>query len=339
MREIRLETCRPDEEIDLLEGKSIGKTCFVDEPAYDILLQEDAVVYKPNGEILLIFKKKVLSIEACRLAWPALRKAAKVSNNRGAAAGEVPEDPEERVGERAKKAVRVIGRDGKPLKRGKPLKKDGTMSSTSYAQEVISGIIGYYDRNTRFPYCRTTAYTMHNPEMFAKAIPLIQEISKEFKRSCPERYFAQKEKVLQTQKEYVIPKTVFTTVTVNKDWPTSIHKDKGDLKEGFGVMTALRAGNYTGCYLCFPKYRVAVDMCTQDLLLADVHEWHGNTPQVGIEGMYERLSLVLYYRAGMIECLPEKEEAKRAQARKRGDPVNGPLKSLSKPPSSPEKGP
>ena len=35
-----------------------------------------------------------------------------------------------------------------------------------------------------------------------------------------------------------------------------------------------------GC-LVFPKYRIAVDIRSQDVLLCDVHEYHGNSPITG----------------------------------------------------------
>ena len=303
----------------------IGQGCEFDyagTQACQALIEEDCKVYKPNGELLLIFRKKVIPPGLCHLAFPALRKAARKSNNRGNAAGEVPEEIEDRMGNYIRKVLRITKKNGKPLKRGKPLKLDGTVSNTSYAQEVLSGIIGYYDRNTRFPYCRTTAYNLHHPELFLQALPYIQAVDRVFAENVPERYEAQLNKVKQTPEDFVIHRTAFTTVTVNKNWRTAIHKDKGDLKEGFGVMSVLGAGKYKGCYLCFPKYRIAVDMRTQDVLMADVHEWHGNTPFVGVEGMYERISCVLYMRGKMTECLPVEDETERAKRRKRGDPVN-----------------
>jgi hypothetical protein len=85
------------------------------------------------------------------------------------------------------------------------------------------------------------------------------------------------------------------------------------LREGFGVLTVLHAGTYTGGHLVFPKYRVAVDLRTGGVLLADVHEAHGNTPLIGTPGSFVRLSLVCYYRAGMRACGSASEENARAK--------------------------
>ncbi len=56
--------------------------------------------------------------------------------------------------------------------------------------------------------------------------------------------------------------------------------------------------------------------------MADVHEWHSNTPIIGIKGNYERISCVFYYRANMIYCGTAEEEVERAKNRKRGDRIN-----------------
>lgn len=291
---------------------------FLDDTHYDTLVEEDCDVFKPDGSPLIIFRREVLPEKVCQIAYPAIREAAAISQNRGYAAGAIPEKVEDRKGNRVKLAAVMSGT------RARPLKKDGTVSNTNYAQEVESGIIGYFDRNARFPYCRTTAYTMRQVEKWKKVLPLIQSVGEVFKKECPERYAAQMEIVKKTSPDFVIENSPFTTVTVNRNWRTAAHKDAGDLKEGFGVMCALRAGQpYKGCYLVFPRYRVAVNMRTRDLLLAEVHEVHGNSPIIGIENLYERISLVLYYREKMVNCGTADEEVDRAKNRKRGDKING----------------
>jgi hypothetical protein len=314
MKEIRLTEERPDEEVDKLAGT------FIDSSHYDILIDgtEDVDVYDPNGSPLIKFRCNVLPTNLCRAAFPALAEAAKQSQNRGMAAGILPADPALRHGERVKKAAPGYI----SATRARPLKKDGTVSNTNYAQQVESGIIGYFDRNARFPYCRTTAFTLQEIEKWNKVIPLIQSINEVFKKEAPDRYAAQLAEARKTAQDFIIKNTVFTTVTVNKDWRTAVHKDKGDFVNGFGVMTALRAGKYHGCYLVWPKFRVAVNMVNRCVCLANVHHWHGNTPLIGIKGSFTRISLVLYYRKNMIYCGSAAEEVERAANRKRGDKIN-----------------
>jgi hypothetical protein len=300
MKVVRLKTELPDKEVDKLAGK------FLDESHYDQLIDEqDCKVLTPAGDPLLVFRYNVLPAGQCKAAYPVLRKAAGLAGNRGLAAGHYSED----------KPIKVDNRNAllTSPSRAHPIKKDGTVSNTSYAQKVESGIIGYFDRYPRIPYCRLTAFNLHHPEKFALALPLIKTIDNLFKKEMPDRYAAQLKMVRKTSQDFVIHGTSFSTVTVNRNFRTACHKDVGDLAEGFGVMTCFSAGNYQGGYLVFPKYRVAVNMRTRSLLLANVHEWHGNSPIVGVRNCYERISLVLYYREKMAECGSAEEEMERAK--------------------------
>ena len=53
--------------------------------------------------------------------------------------------------------------------------------------------------------------------------------------------------------DFKIHDTVFTTVTVNKNFRTAAHYDAGDLKEGFGNLAVLQTGEYSGAYTVIPK--------------------------------------------------------------------------------------
>lgn len=275
---------------------------------WDILVDEDADVYLPDGRPLLKLRKNVLSAKACSAAYKALRKAALPSDNRGLAAGKVKR---EKVQYQNDDLVTFGGGV-----RFRPVKKDGTLSKTNYANVVKSGIVGYFDRSSRFPYCRETAWNIDNPERFGAAMPYFQEIDAVFAAEMPERHAAQMARVEKTHPAWVINDTAFTTVTVNSDFRTALHTDRGDLKEGFGVMTALRRGAYTGCYTLWPKWGVAANMTTGCVLMADVHEWHCNSPLLGIPGQFERVACVLYYRENMVECHSPNAETNRAKKKR-----------------------
>lgn len=293
---------------------------FMDETCYDRLVTEDCDLYKPDGSPLLIYRKNVLPAALCEQAWRSLRKAAAISENRGVAAGVITsnEDVEQNSLRRwATVAVRS-------KMRFKNLKQDGTVSNTNYAKPVLSGIVGYFDRNARFPYCRQTAFTMNQREKFEAALPFVRAVDAVFARELPDRYAAQQEYINRTSPDFRIPGTVFTTITVNKNWQTALHQDKGDLKAGFGVMAVLQAGSYAGGYLVFPRWRVAVDMRSRGVCLADVHEWHGNTAIEPVDDQpHERISCVFYYRENMTHCGTAAQELERAKNRKRGSKING----------------
>ena len=293
-------------------GKVLG------DDSYDLLVDEDTDAYDAEtGALLFKFRKDILPAPQVKAAWGALREAASVSFNRGMAAGTV--DPDE-LSKTDMIGHQVIADEGDVRLRVQ--KKDGTISNTIYAKPVRSGIVGYFGRTARNPYCRTTAYTLDNPERFRTAVPLFQSISREFERLVPDRYAAQKAMIDRTSPDFYIPGTVFTTVTVNKNWQTAVHTDRGDLKQGFGVLAAFRAGlPFKGCFFCLPAWRVAIDMDNCDLLFADVHQWHGNTPFHGAQGLYERISLVLYYRENIVACGTAEQELDRAKTRQPGDPL------------------
>jgi hypothetical protein len=296
MKVIRLTKELRDEDVDKLAGELAG------EDSYDILVDEDCDVYKPNGEVLLRFRKNVIPPELCAAAFRPLEVAAKPTDNRGLAGGKPQQQHVH---------GQVLGTVSGT--RAKILKRDGTVSRTTRGKEVKSGIAGYFDRNQRFPYCRMTAYNLNHPEKFRAVMPFVRRVDEVFKELLPDRYDAQMEMVRKTQPDFYISGTSFTTITVNKNFRTAVHKDAGDLKQGFGVMSCLRGGKYEGCFTVFPKFRVAVNMETGDVFCADVHEWHGNTPLKGVPGKFKRISLVFYYRERMAECGTATDELERAK--------------------------
>jgi hypothetical protein len=175
--------------------------------------------------------------------------------------------------------------------------------ATTYANGVMSGIAGWYDRYPRIPFGRATSYTAREPEKFAMAYPFLQTLAKGFKDLLPWRYNNQMEAAKKLDSRFLVPETPFTTITVNKTFRTAAHYDAGDLTTGLSNLLVLsNNGNYTGGYLIAPEYRVAVNVRPGDLLLINNHEvMHGNTPIVLGDEEAERISLVCYFREKMLE--------------------------------------
>lgn len=300
------ENCLSEEETAKLKGN------FISDQHYKILINSDADVFKPNGDLLLRYRKNILPREVCLPAYVALRKAAAKAGNRGYAAGFKNEYLAETEGK--KTGVRLYQK-----------KQDGTVSNTHRAKPVESGIIGYFNRETRFPYCRQTAFTQNEISKWNAALPFFKAVSNSFETLYPERAAAQREFVERVSNDFVIENTIFTTITVNRNWQTAVHADAGDLRNGFGVLAVFRAGIFSGCFLCFPKYRVAVDIQNFSLLLADVHEYHGNSnfrangkeiaAGATVPKSIERISCVFYARENMQFCQSAAEENERAKRR------------------------
>lgn len=180
---------------------------------------------------------------------------------------------------------------------------DTYISQTTYANAVHSGIAGWFDRYPRIPYGRATAYTQHHFDKFQMSFPFLQTLNDGFRELLPKRWTKQREAADKMDPKFLVPGTVFTTITVNKTFRTAAHRDAGDFSEGLSNLLVLsNTGNYTGGYLIFPEYRVAVNVRPGDLLLVNNHEIiHGNTPIVLNDDEAERISLVCYFREKMLE--------------------------------------
>lgn len=287
---IQEEETLSDEETADLKGEKLG------DEHWDILVDgdEDTYVYKPNGEMLSAYLPDYIGRDTCVEAFKALRPCAMKGGNR--------------KGNRST----ATGKDSKK----EITKEDGSTSDTPAVPGEIApmtNVAGYFDRYPRVPYCRQTAYNVNNPDKFERAIPFFKQCAEGFEEHVPERFERQQQVAKETVDDWVITGTPFTTVTVNLNWQTAVHTDSGDYEEGFGVMPVISAGDYDGAYFMQPKFKVAYDCKTGDLLMNDVHEWHGNGPFHSSDGYYERLSVVLYYRKEMAECGTPEEELERAK--------------------------
>lgn len=226
-------------------------------------------------------------------------------------------------------------------------RRDGSLSKIQGAQELqdlsdadyarlraaTDGTFGFLGRGVRggqvYP-CRLTMYSGALPSELRLMSELARIVAEAFKQSwVSNRWEAQFEKASQTAPIWLIRTkeghTPFTTITCNRSWRTAAHVDKGDLKEGFGVLCCL--GDFGGCDLVFPRYRAAVRYREGDVLLANVREVHGNTPLLNPDGSVprvgrepERLVCVFYYQETMDQCeLSLEKEHEFINRRERGD--------------------
>lgn len=313
-----------DKYLDTLEGKFFT---FTD---YNKIIKEDCDVYaideNNNKFCLLKLRKNVIPFEICRDAYISLEKQAQHFNdNRGAAAGYIKKSQlpnivkEGTITNKSKFRVNYIDKQG--------IKRKGHVSN-----RVRSNIIGYYDmpdrnllaKNKNAPKCRQTAFTRDQVEKWTNACPIFIESDKQFKKLMPIEHKKQLNQCRKTPK-YQIKNTAFSTITINYNYRSALHKDAGDFEDGFGNLMVLEKSkcidklknldiyDYKGGYLGFPKYGIAVDVRQGDFLAMNVHEWHANCPIIcgcpkgekcnkNIEH-HGRLSLVCYLRKNMIKCL------------------------------------
>ena len=179
-----------------------------------------------------------------------------------------------------------------------------------FKTHVKSMIAGFFDKPRRIKRgeddndvpCRTTAFTEKEIGKWSSVTPLIKFVDKLYKDFMPECHKSQL-KLAKMTPEFQINNTAFSTITVNYNWRTACHVDDGDYRYGYSVIMAASEGEYDGGYLGYPQYNIGVNVRSGDFLLKDPHQFHANTPIVGITEDYTRLSMVLYYREGMQKCI------------------------------------
>jgi hypothetical protein len=267
---------------------------FLEEKHFKVVLDHDADIYTEDGELLVRFRKNVLTKSKIDAMADAIKEVMKHSStDRGIASGTTP---------------------------GK---------LTGEKNKVFSNIIGFFDKWSIYQKsifkkagikppsaCRFTSFTAREPEKWAQCIPLIEEIDKQYKALCPKEHASQLKAARSTP--FRISNTSFSTVTTNLNFRTAAHHDSGDWQEGFGNLVVIERGSkYKGNYTGFPQYGVAVDCREGDFLAMDVHQLHGNTPMIPTDDTSQRISLVSYLRENIVnKCKGEKLYDAQALERK-----------------------
>ena len=289
--------CYTDDEFENGTINAPGKKFYLDHYTHVIDASKQKTGYHINAEgekkVLFILMKKVITEKLQSDATRSFMNLSKKKNyNRGLASGK----PE------GSKTVRHL--------------VDGHSMSINSS---TSNIAGYYDRPLRTHKkhfktnvaCRQTAFTKNNIELWERALPFIQKCSMLYKLKGGVYYETQLQEYQKINTNMRIPKTVFTTVTLNHNWRTSCHKDTGDYSKGLGNL-AVTGRDFSGCYLGFPQFKICIKVEPGDFLLMDVHQWHCNTEMTLLKPDGFRISYVLYLREHMAKCknhrLIEEEE-------------------------------
>lgn len=323
VKELVLKAIATDEEFSKREG-----TWFTEDDVTTVL-KEDADVYGLEADgtkhLLAKFRKGVISNELVQAGWDAFRMAANPSRNRGAAAGPIDLKGKYWGKRKPTETVKWSTRYFR-VKNGKK-----AISAMRVNNNVASGVVGYYEKTPFLGIpCRMTSYARNNMKNFLGGMPYIKRIDELFKKLEPESH--KKQLALAKQHAmYQIDDTAFSTVTINNNFRTALHKDAGDFKEGFGNLSVIEWGKYHGGYTLLPRFKVGFDVRTGDFLAMDVHEWHTNSPiveteedkeynlslpdirtrdpNVGVAGShyrFQRLTFVCYFREKLTECEEEK---------------------------------
>ena len=331
------------------------------------IINKDTDVYylddDGNEKLLLKFRKGVITDNEIRIGWQAYKNLAKPSRGRGASAGPINTDGQywskRTVVNSNKWMTNYLTPKGTKLKeeydklsieelKEKCLeleintdnindedliinilkKKHKAVSTMKVNNQVASMPIGYFDADNKMcklP-CRLTHFTRTNFEKYNEGFPFLQKIDKLYKKLTPDAHKKQLDRA--NEKPHLkISDTSFSTVTINRNFRTALHRDAGDFREGFGNLTVIERGKYHGGYTVFPQFGVGINLRNNDFVAMDVHQWHSNTPMyeteedkayneaipkvykdnpdigtAGVYVLYTRISFVCYLREKLIKC-------------------------------------
>ena len=315
-REIMAKKKMTDEKIESMEGNFFDDKCAK-------IIKQDCDVYRldEHGKKVLLakFRKNVLPQEKQKCGFDSFCKLTKPSRGRGPSAGPINANSKY-WGKRKVSKCKSKWMTYQVL-------EDGSLSKMQVSNPVISTPLGYTESNGlgQLP-CRLTYFTRKNFDLYKNGIPFIEEIDKCFQVLTPDAYRKQKCQA-NKRKDLKIKNTAFSTITVNRNFRTALHKDSGDFKQGFGNLSVIERGKYSGGYTVFPQYGVGFDVRNGDYLAMDVHQWHANTAlwetleqkkyngnmedifkdnaDVGTSGTnfkFTRLTFVCYLRENLIHC-------------------------------------
>jgi hypothetical protein len=315
-KEVIVEAKMTHDEVKAKEGT------YFDGKGYTIFDEDVDVYVMVNGEKKLLAKlrKTVLDPAVIKTGWEGFWIAAGPSRNRGAAAG-----PIEVNGSywKKRKPTNISGWSANETVNGK-------VTKMRVNNNVFSSVLGYFNATPfmKLP-CRITSYTMRYWKYYKHGLPFIRAIDQCFKTLVPDKYALQR-KAAEKMPMVHITDTSFSSVTINRNFRTALHKDDGDFKEGYGNLSVIERGSYHGGYTLMPEFHIGFNVRTGDFLAMDVHQWHCNTelyetaedkainkdlPRIhkdsletgtlGAEKPFSRVSFVCYLREKLRDCNAE----------------------------------
>ncbi|KPA77140.1 putative J-binding protein [Leptomonas pyrrhocoris] len=186
--------------------------------------------------------------------------------------------------------------------------KKNLRAATNGGVPPNTGIVGSYDylNNPTQRKCRETEFSRRHWGDMSSCEPLFKHLDRLYSQMAPMHHHLQKA-AIPTQ--YQLSGTVFSTVTVNRDFRTAVHTDKGDFRSGLGVLAVIN-GEFEGCHLAIKKIHKAFRLQMGDVLLFNTALEHGNTEVENPEAGWKRTSIVCYLRTGLMSAVCEMERRK-----------------------------
>lgn len=271
------------------------------------IIDENCDLYDATtGELIFIFRKGIVPNSLYDIHPGLVNQSKVISNNRGNAAGKTTIEGLNKFQEKWKPSahpVSLLNTKKQDIKEEDASCSsffkyaDGRISKRARSNNVHSQAIGGFDKSNVYP-CRLTHWTKHNLNKYTTIFPLSKFISDTYFNYAPDKWFNQYEIYEKSPPEFIIPETNFSTITINYDYRTAIHRDKGDSKKGLTCFTIKECGEWSGGELCFPEYDLGLNIKQSDLCIFNPHEAHCNNELTGSG----RMSFVFYLREKMNKC-------------------------------------
>ena len=300
-----------DEELETVKGQ------FLDSGYVHHFIDYDCDVFDSSTkQFIASFRKK--RIKKSHLAWDNFKHLSVASRGRGASAG--PIDPTSDYWKK-RHLIKTSGFRTSYMVKGK-------VSKMSVNNQVASTPIGFYEKTKALGFdkpCRLTYHTSQALKQYESGKPYIHELDRWYKKIRPHEHKIQLDRS-NLKKDFKIDHTAFSTITMNRNFRTAVHKDKGDFGHT-AVLTCLEHGKYSGCLFMIPGYGIGIDLRMDDILVANVGLFHCNSElyttkeqdeynaslpkvfkgnsTVGTVGIYEnysRITMVSYLREKLIDC-------------------------------------
>jgi hypothetical protein len=290
IRDIEIE----DDKLELIKGE------FLNQKGFKEIFRDDVDCFDNKGKLIFIFRKNTIPQELSKVAYKNLISfSKKPHDNRGLVAGKIHKDKiasDKVLWDKSQNPFRLKGYNSKYT---------NNYINLSYGNISRSNIIGYFERKlidkrvkkTQEELGLLSGFNRNFPDKWKNVLPYIQQVANIYKKNAPIEYNIQNSECNKTK--YRIEETPFTTITLNYNFRTALHKDSGDFKEGLSCLTVLEQGEYEGYYLGLPNIRVAIDVREGDVLLFNPHYYHCNT-ELLTNQEYNRVSLVFYARTKVL---------------------------------------
>ena len=288
---------------------------------------DDAEIYDTNNNLMFHYLRRAVPL----LSFNELNtcsKLSKLSRTRGLSAGKPNYSLEYYKSYKNGKpapAREIVETKGKNYMIMKGSVKEDGGRSMEVNNPVHSSAVGLY--------AKTNSSNLSNKEGVRRCgasskqldtlTDLVQNTDKAFELAQPEAWMKQ---FMQASSHENLYDTSFTTITVNKNFRTAVHKDKGNVEGFLSSMIVASQGSYHGSYLLFPEYKIGVDIRDGDIIIFNPQLKHcnsvmyetdedkkyneflelkptlvnGNPYIAGDEFSAKRYSLVFYQRSGFL---------------------------------------